>query len=195
MSNDKLVELLGISTKTLYKYFKNKEELLEEALDFYYTQQYEMLKKMPTDQSAACLLFELWYTAIVAGNKINNVFYKDLHHYYPELAKRSEVTAKIKFVEQFLLIIQRGVSEGSFRDDIIPEVVLENIFVQYEGIARSDRFKRFRLSANTLLLNTIAHYIRGFCTQKGAIELDEQIQSHLRSLTETKSAKNALSNL
>jgi len=30
MSIQKLVEPLGISTKTVYKYFKNKEELLEE---------------------------------------------------------------------------------------------------------------------------------------------------------------------
>ena len=50
MSNDKLVEILGISTKTLYKYFKNKEDLLEQSLNYYYAQQYELLKKMPKDQ-------------------------------------------------------------------------------------------------------------------------------------------------
>src|SRR5947207_2030130 len=121
MSNDKLVEQLGISTKTLYKYFQNKEDLLEQALDFYYTQQYEELKKMRADKGAACLLFDIWYTAIVAGNKINNVFYKDLHYYYPELGRKSEVAVTKKFSQQFLLIIQRGIEEGSFRKDIIPE--------------------------------------------------------------------------
>ena len=128
MSNDKLVEVLGISTKTLYKYFKNKEDLLEQALDYYYAQQYEGLKKMPADQSAACALFDIWYNAIVAGYKINNLFYKDLHYYYPELGKKSEAAVIKKFSEQFLLIIQRGINKGSFRKEIIPEVVLENIF-------------------------------------------------------------------
>src|SRR3954468_23480341 len=152
MSNDKLVEQLGISTKTLYKYFKNKEDLLEQALDSYYTQQYEGLKKMPADKGMACLLFDIWYTAIVAGYKINNVFYKDLHYYYPELARKSEIAVTKKFSEQFLLSIRRGIDEGSFRKDIIPEVVLENIFVQYEAIARLDRFKRFKLSSTSILL-------------------------------------------
>jgi len=192
MSNDKLVEQLGISTKTLYKYFKNKEELLEEALNYYYTQQYEALKKMPADQSAACLLFDLWYEAIVAGHKINTLFYKDLHYYYPELGERSEVAVIKKFSEQFLLIIQRGLDESSFRKEIIPEVALENIFVQYEAIARLERFKRFHLSPNIIFLNTIAHYIRGFCSQKGIEELDEHIQTHLLSLNHKKSTKNAL---
>jgi len=195
MSNDKLVEQLGISTKTLYKYFKNKEELLEEALDFYYTQQYEELKKKPADKSAACLLFDIWYEAIVAGYKINNVFYKDLHYYYPELGRKSEAAVVKKFSEQFLLTITRGMAEDSFRKDIIPEVVLENIFVQYEAIARLDRFKRFRLSPTSILLNTIAHFIRGFCTQKGSKELDDHIQTHLLSVDGKKSLKDALTDV
>ena len=194
MSNDKLVEILGISTKTLYKYFKNKEDLLEQSLDYYYAQQYELLKKMPKDQSAACAFFDIWYNAIVAGYKINNLFYKDLHYYYPELGKKSEAAVIKKFSEQFLLVIQRGIKEGTFQKEIIPEVILENIFVQYEAIARSERFKRFRLSPNDLFLNTIAYYIRGFCTQKGAKELDEHIQSHLITLNGKKPAKNALAN-
>src|SRR5437868_15488766 len=101
MSNQKLVELLGISTKTLYKYFKNKEDLLEQALDFYYTQQYEELKKLPTDKNPACILFDIWHVAIVAGYNINTVFYKDLHYYYPELGRKSEAAVTKKFSKQF----------------------------------------------------------------------------------------------
>lgn len=55
MSNQKLVELLGISTKTIYKYFKNKEELLEEVLYLYHDKQYEMLINLPNEQNAVCL--------------------------------------------------------------------------------------------------------------------------------------------
>src|SRR5206468_2834274 len=157
MSNDKLVEVLGISTKTLYKYFKTKEDLLEQALDFYYTRQYDALKQRLQElKGTSCLLFDIWYNAVVAGYKINNLFYKDLHYYYPELGKKSEAAVVKKFSEQFLLVIRRGMDDGSFQKEIIPEVILENIFVQYEAIARSDRFKRFRLSPDDILFNTIA---------------------------------------
>ena len=50
MSIQKLVEPMGISTKTVYKYFKNKEELLEEALHLHYAQQFQILEERIADQ-------------------------------------------------------------------------------------------------------------------------------------------------
>ena len=44
MSIQKLVESLNISTKTVYKYFKNKEELLEAVLYRYHGEQYQLLE-------------------------------------------------------------------------------------------------------------------------------------------------------
>lgn len=40
MSIQKLVEPLRISSKTVYKYFKYKEEFLEEALNLFHAQQF-----------------------------------------------------------------------------------------------------------------------------------------------------------
>ena len=191
MTNEKLVELLGISTKTIYKYFKNKEDLLEEVLHLFHTQQHERLKSLPVQQNAACLFFDLWQLAVLAEYDVNNTFFRDLHYYYPELAKKIEVAETRRYTKEFLQILQGGIEEGSIRKDIIPGVVLENIFVQYEATARSERFKRFRLSAETLILNTIATTIRGICTLKGAEQLDEHIQTRQSSVKGKKSNRKA----
>ena len=61
MSIQKLIEPLGISTKTVYKYFQNKEQLLEEALSLYYAQQYGIVQTFDTYKDVVSLLFELWY--------------------------------------------------------------------------------------------------------------------------------------
>ena len=45
MSVQKLVSPMGISTKTVYKYFKNKEELLEEVLRYYFAQQFQLFER------------------------------------------------------------------------------------------------------------------------------------------------------
>ena len=50
MSIQKLIEPLGISTKTVYKYFKNKEELLEEALHLHFAGQYKLLEQLSADE-------------------------------------------------------------------------------------------------------------------------------------------------
>lgn len=64
MSNDKLVALLGISTKTIYKHFKNKEKLLEDVLHLYHDQKYEMLQNLPADQNSVSILLDVWRVAI-----------------------------------------------------------------------------------------------------------------------------------
>jgi AcrR family transcriptional regulator len=176
MSNQKLAELLGISTKTIYKFFKNKEGFLEEVLQFHHLQQYEMLKNLSAEKSAACIFYDFWLTAVKEEYSINNLFFSDLHYYYQELEWKIEALAANKFIKEFLLIIQRGIEEETFRKDIIPDVVLDNIFLQFVAIARSEQFKRFRVSSEDIMLNTIATTIRGICTVKGAKELDEHIQ-------------------
>lgn len=96
MSVQKLIEPLGISTKTVYKYFKNKEELLEEALHLYHAQQYEMLENLSVDQNAATLFFDIWYKSIEIEYKVNKAFFHDLHYYYPELGKKNRSCNRTK---------------------------------------------------------------------------------------------------
>ncbi|HEV7350203.1 TetR/AcrR family transcriptional regulator [Telluribacter sp.] len=177
MSNQKLVEWLGISTKTIYKYFTNKEGLLEEVLHLYHNQQYEMLESLPKEQNAACHFFEVWQIAIETEYKINLLFYQDLHHYYPELEKKVEGVIGQKFEQHFLSIIHRGIEQGAFRQDILPEVVLRSILALHRVAVRTEPFKHFHLSATDLLLNTTATFIRGLCTVDGMKALDEHIRT------------------
>jgi AcrR family transcriptional regulator len=177
MSNQKLVELLGISTKTLYKYFKNKEELLEEALHLYHSGQYEMLQKLPVGQNAACLFLDVWQIAVETEYKVNKGFYEDLHYYYPELENKVNAAIGNKFEQFFLTIIHSGIEQGDFRKDFLPEVALNSVFALLKAAVRTEEFTSLRLSATELLLNTIANYIRGLCTEKGLLALDEHIQA------------------
>ena len=177
MSNQKLVELLGISTKTLYKYFKNKEELLEEVLYLYHHKQYEMLLNLPAAQNAACLFFDVWQIAVKMEYKVNKEFYEDLHYYYPDLENKVNAEIGKKFKQHFLSIIHRGIEQGAFHKYILPEVVLKSVFVLLKAAVRTDEFKKLRLSATNLHLNTIGCFIRGLCTEKGLQALDEHIQA------------------
>src|SRR5436190_20316179 len=85
MSIQKLIEPLGISTKTVYKYFKNKEELLEEALKLQDAQSSKDWENLVASYNTVALFFSIWYSSVKAEYDVNNVFYYDLHYYYPEL--------------------------------------------------------------------------------------------------------------
>jgi len=175
VSNNKLVELLGISTKTLYKHFTNKEELLEEALLLFYTQQFQALEEIVADQKAIPVLLDIWYASFEREHQITNAFFRDLHHYYPEVETKIEKVIGKKFTKQNLSIIQKGIDEGVFQANILPGIVMEGIYVLYNAATRTDKFNKYDASPLELLLNTIVVHIRGFCTVKGIHEMEEHI--------------------
>jgi AcrR family transcriptional regulator len=188
MSNQKLVDWLGISTKTIYKYFQNKEGLLEEALYLYHDTQYEKLLNLSNEQNAACHFFDIWQIAVEMEYQINQSFYKELEYYYPELARKVEKVIAPKFEAHFLDVINRGLAQGAFRSDILPEVALRSVFALHRASVASESFTRLGLSATELLLQTTANYIRGMCTTEGLIALEE----HIQTLTFSESASNRI---
>jgi len=111
--------------------------------------------------------------AIERDYEVNKAFFQDLHYYYPEVEKRTEVEIGGKFWKHFLQIVKKGIREGVFKDDILPEIALEGISVLYKAVARNGQFRKFPESQYEILLNTITIYIRGFCTQKGILDLEE----------------------
>lgn len=177
MSIRKLVDPIGISTKTFYKYFKDKEELLEAVLHLHYTQQYQLLENYSADQNVVTLFFDIWHAAIEGEYSVSNKFFHDLHYYYPELERKTEAAIGHKFWKKIEQIVQKGIKEGVFKEDSCPEVALEGLAVLYGAVARSGDFKKFRKSAHEIFLNTIVLYIRGLCTRKGIRQLDKHIST------------------
>ena len=175
MSIKKLIEPLGISTKTVYKYYKNKEELLEEVLHLHYAQQYKIFESRTADQSTISLLFDIWYIAVERDFNVNDLFYWDLHYYYPELERNIEAAVGAKFGRQFQILLHKGMSDGVLNAGMLPEVAMEGIYVLYNAIARTEQFKKFKALPYEVFLNTIVPFIRGICTPKGVQELDEYL--------------------
>ena len=179
MSIQKLVESLNISTKTVYRYYKNKEELLEAVLYRYHGEQYQLLENLPVGENAACRFFTIWQTAIDKEVKINKVFYEDLHYYYPELEQSVNAMIGPKFEQYFLSVIHQAMDEGAFRADILPPVALQSVLVLHQAVVRGGAFNGFGLSAQVLMIQTIGQYIRSLCTPSGLKTLDEHIQASL----------------
>jgi AcrR family transcriptional regulator len=181
MSNQTLVDWLGISTKTIYKYFQSKEGLLEEALYLYHHTEYEKLLNLSNEQNAACHFFKIWEIAIEMEHQINPSFYKDLEYYYPDLVRKVEKVIGPKFEEYFLSVINRAIAQGAFRSEILPEAALRSVLAMHRASVSSETFQRLGLSTMDLYLQTTANYIRGMCTPEGLIALEKHIQTHTLS--------------
>ena len=180
MSVQSLVVPLNISTKTFYKYFKNKEDLLEEILTQHYNQQFALIRDSSKEQNPVQLLLYIWMQAFHIETEVNNKFYYDVHYYYPELEKRVEAKVGKDFWSEFQNLIKKGIDEGFFLKSILPDVIMESIAVLYGSAVRSDQFNKFSISTNQSYLNTVAALIRGICTSAGLILYNEFIAQNFQ---------------
>ncbi len=170
MTMQKLASALGISTKTLYKFFADKEALLEGCLMVHYADMEQEIKGIvdaePNPVDFICAVYEK-STALDFG--ANHLFYHDLNYYYPELQDKVIVRNAGLIGDILIGALQLGIAEGYFLRYLQPLVVLQALNVLYTSVTRYDTYKNFNLSSEELVKHTIDIYLRGICTEKGLL--------------------------
>jgi len=168
MTIQKLVEPLGISTKTVYKYFANKEDLLRDCLVLHYTGLMDQVAARTTQNANAVVTLEnIWEQAIRADFGVNRIFYHDLNYYYPALQDEILKTQGGQLEKFILQLIKKGILEGHFRKELDPQVIFLAITVLYRSLTRTKDFLKFNHSPEELVRQTVQVYLRGICTEKG----------------------------
>lgn len=174
MTIQNLVEPLGLSTKTVYKYFADKEDLLKQCLFMHYTELYEKFPDLELAMSNpvdGVLMF--FHEIFKLDFGTSQIFYYDLNYYYPQLQDL--------IIEKFFLIgmikiknlIDEGIVEGFFRSGLKSDIVFETMMLLYTSITRNSKFKDLNYSPTILMQNTLEAYIRGVCTEKGLISFND----------------------
>ena len=173
MTVQKLVSPLGISTKTVYKYFQNKEDLLKECLVLHYSSQIrELLESIEKCPNAIQALATIWNMTIAADFGVAKSFYHDLNYYYPALQDGILKKYGNKISDTIVKLMNLGIQEGYFMKDLNPALSIKAMSVLYSSITRTDQYKNLKLSAYTLAEQTVFVYLRGICTEKGIRELN-----------------------
>jgi AcrR family transcriptional regulator len=172
MTLQKIVAPLGISTKTVYKYFPDKEALLEYCLDLHYSRLLKGIEPILNSGSPVVQLFQIWIHATRADFGASHIFYHDLNYYYPRLQDKMIRKHARTTSQPVLEMFEAGIAQGYFRKDLQPPVVLEGISVIYTTLTRTDQFAKYKLAPFTLAANTVEVFLRGICTAKGLAELE-----------------------
>jgi AcrR family transcriptional regulator len=188
MTVQKLVAPLGISTKTVYKYFSDKEDLLAHCLLLQYQRMSDdLMAMMKNNSNPVITLAGLWYQAIELDFGVNRIFYHDLNYYYPELQDKILKKNRKHWDAILLETLDHGKQAGFFRKDILPAIFLEAASILYSSITRTEHFKKYRITPQEIVRNTVEIYVRGICTVKGLKEMEH----HYSLISKNKSNTNA----
>ena len=170
---DDVAQMLGISKRTLYEIYRDKEELLYQGV-MHFDQEAKKSMNAFIQQASSVMdiILEAYKRRVLRTGTVNPLFYEDIQK-YPKVTDYLNKEREHAY-DQFLGFLQRGVREGYFRDDINYELVAQmfnaiNTFVMTQHLL--SRYSIQQVFANMLLIP-----LRGFCTKKGLQVIDKSIR-------------------
>ena len=167
---------LGISKKTLYNHFNDKNHLVEQIIRAKIEEDIVVFKKASAEAINAIdeLLMHSKYV-IETFKAVNPTVFHDLKKNYPA-AWQLTVEHKWDFVyNQFIKNIKRGISEGIYRKDIHQEIYSKMFVSQIETIIEGDVFPWPEFKYETVFIENFRLHIRGIANDQGLRYFREQI--------------------
>ncbi len=174
---DEIAGSMGISKKTLYTWFTDKNELVETV--------YAMpLQQLETDcttiirgaSNAIQEIFLIWQSVKQTIGTMNETLLHDLQKYHHTAFERY-TSFKKGFLFQLLLSnIRRGQSEQLYRAQIIPELIA-GYQVSITGINTRQEINQQQLWPQaTINEQLILHYLHGLATAKGVRLIEKYLK-------------------
>ncbi|MGJ8759140.1 MAG: TetR/AcrR family transcriptional regulator [Polaribacter sp.] len=174
---DEIASALGVSKKTIYKYFKNKTELINAVT-------HHMFNVICSGINGICELNlnpieELFSIKRVVLNNLkdekSSPIYQ-LQKYYPKIY--ASLKQKQFHVMQDCVIanLKKGIEIGLYRESINLEFVSRIYFNGIIGLKDKDLFPLTDYSMNTLMNYFLEYHLRGICTIKGIHQLENQLK-------------------
>ena len=173
---DDIATQLGISKKTLYNHFRDKNQLVENIIKSKIAEDRNVFQKASLESiNAIEEMFMHSKYVIETFKAVNPTVFHDLQKNYPS-AWQLTVNHKWDFVyNQFLKNIDRGVKEGIYRVDIHKEIYSRMFVSQIEIIVEGDVFPWPEFKYETVFLENFRLHIRGIANEKGLEYFQDKI--------------------
>lgn len=172
---DDIASDLGISKRTLYQLFKDKENLLIECFKYSEKRSAELYSELTESTDNILELYTKWLKMRIDEiRSINPQFFSDLNK-YSRVQKYFRDVSAMKSKEG-LKFINMGIAQGLFRNDINYNVLLRISEITAESIMRNELYLEY--SYDDLFGSSSIMSVRGICTKKGYDLLDQYIESY-----------------
>jgi AcrR family transcriptional regulator len=164
---DDVASELGMSKKTIYKFFPSKEDLVSAiAKHFMNRMKGKILTALNTDKNAIEKLDELIRILAAASDKISPKRFDELRKHFPSLWNEIDSFRTKMMFENITKVINQGKDEGLFID--YPTIIVMNVLVtSVRNIVNPDFILNNSYSLIEAARFTFKIIIGGILTEKG----------------------------
>lgn len=182
---DLVAASLGISKRTLYETFDNKEDMIKAALDYMNEKHLKTIKDIfnhcPNTMEA---FFRICEYQIQFINSINIHFFRDMHsnikfhrNEYDELEKMRN--------KELLKAFMLGIKQGVFRKDVNYPIQIRMLRVQMESLKRMEDYFPDEFTCEDILRSISLGFLRSIASPEGMNILDVLLAQNNQQIEKT----------
>ena len=174
---DSIAAQLGISKRTIYEVFSDKDELLLSVLHWMAGKQKALVNRILAEsENAISAIFRLLESTRDHFQDMSPAFQADLKKYHYEvLLKREDKTAMPDFRSN-IQVIERGVKEELFKKEINPDIVNRCLYSLGRSIMDFELYPYEDFSRREVVKNVFINYLKGISTPAG-MELIDKLEA------------------
>lgn len=170
---DDIASEMGISKKTIYKYFCNKEVLIEEGTEVIHLKIHLKIDEIVAkNYNAIEENFEIRKMFKEMFQSLDNSPLFQLKKHYPEIHAKMIENEIQDCQEVFLQNIKKGILDGLYRTNINVATCVKFYYVLIFSINENTQLESESLK---LEIEALEYHTRAISTSKGIIELEKQL--------------------
>ncbi|NSW94805.1 MAG: TetR/AcrR family transcriptional regulator [Bacteroidales bacterium] len=165
---DTLASSLGISKRTIYEVFKDKDELLKGVLQWMHEKQREIMVRIFNEsENVIDAVFKMLDTMSDHFSKMSPAFIMDLKRFKKDILVNIKEINEMPYYQANTEILERGIREGLFREDIDLNITNKCLFEVARLTNDRELFPPDDFMSRDVVRNFYINYLRGISTPKG----------------------------
>ena len=167
---------LGISKRTLYEVFNDKEDLLNACINWQMACTMKEKEQIAQNsENVIDTMMRVYTQHLNDAHSINKSLWHDLKKYHPQIYQRIEKKQENE-TNTFHPLLERGVEQGLIRNDINLEICIWLIKCQFKALIEGNLVMHDKYSTNQYVRAIILNFTRGIATPKGNELIDDIIK-------------------
>ncbi|HPC97398.1 MAG TPA: TetR/AcrR family transcriptional regulator [Bacteroidales bacterium] len=176
---DSLAAHLGVSKRTIYENFSDKDDLLKGVLTSMAARQKELVERiLGESENAINAIFRLIELNVEHFFTMSPAFTEDIKRFHQEMMLRKDTKCELPDYRNNKMVIERGIKEKLFRKDINGDIVNRTIYLMVLSVMNTDLFPLESFSRREVVMNSIVNYLKGIATPEGL----EIIKKHEKTI-------------
>lgn len=175
---DDIASTMGISKKTIYQHFENKNDLVEAVtMNLFETISCGIDEIVFLNQNPIEELFTIKDFVIKNLKDDSTSPLYQLQRYYPQIHKSLMSRQYDKMGDCVLENLKKGIEQGLFRDTINLELIGRFYFAGMTSIKNTQLFNPIHFSTIEVHETYLEYHLRGISTEKGLTVLEQLLKN------------------